>query len=651
MMRGFARISAAVPMCGVASFAANLTNILELWRRADQQGSALVVFPELALSGYTARDLFLDRHLLDKCVDSLSELVEKGGRFNPMALVGLPLRVGSRLYNVAAALQGGRVLGVVPKSFLPNYREFEEARWFRPGVEVPAGTTIGLLGESVPFGTDILFQCASLPDLVVGVEICEDHCVQIPPNARQVSAGATVICNLSASNFTIGKAELRRLLACSSSDRGKCAYVFVAAGPGESSTDLSFDADAFICENGSELVRSKRFLRGNQLVSADVDLELLIRERLIANSFGDCARENTRQFRRVGFVAEPLAQQNGLLRSVSPHPFLPNDPQKLANRCWEVFEIQTNALITRLQATGLNTLILGVSGGLDSTQAALVCAAALDQMELPRQNLMCVTMPSLFTSSRTRQNAEKLAVALGADFRAISVSEGTQLVLRAIEHPAFEKGDNEKILIERLRSNPELGDVALENVQARFRTLLLLSLANQHNGLMVGTGDLSEKALGWSTFGGDQISNYDVNSGVPKTLIQFVIRWVANTCVDNWTVGDSTALREALFSVLDTPISPELLPADSRGKITQLTEETVGPYELHDFFLYHFVRHGARPGRVLDLARIAFVDRYDLEVLKKWFEVFLQRFFDNQFKRSCAPDGPKVGMVSLSPRG
>ena len=650
-MRGFARVSAAVPVCAVTDFETNRRNTLTLWREAHEQGCDLVVFPELGLSAYTARDLLSNSHLLEQCLDALCWLADKGAHLRPMAVVGLPLRVGSGLFSVAAALQGGRVLGLVPKAYLPNTREFEEARWFRPGTEVPAGATVGLRGAEVPFGTDLLFAAKQQPDLVVGLEICEDYWVHVPPSAFQVSAGATVVANLSASNFTVGKAEIRRLLAQATSDRGMCAYLYVAAGPGESSTDLAFDADAFICENGRVLKESRRFLRENQLVVADVDLELLLQERLTTNSFGDCSAQNRRPFRRVPFEAAGPAANTDLRRTISAHPFLPHDPDTLATRCWEIFEIQTNALMTRMAAIGLDTLVLGLSGGLDSTQAALVAAGALDLLGKPRENLRFVTMPGLGTTSRTRGNAERLAASLGASFATIGVSEATRMILADVAHPAADGADTVEALLDRLRQEPELGDATLENVQARLRTLLLMTLANQHGGLVVGTGDLSEKALGWATYAGDHIAMYDVNAGVPKTLIQFVIRWVANERAATWTAGASEELRETLFSILDTPISPELLPSDAKGQIAQLTEQAIGPYELHDFFLYHFVRHGARPSRILDLSQIAFEGRYDLDTLKRWLKVFLRRFFSNQFKRSCTADAAKVGMVALSPRG
>ena len=669
-MKGFARVAAAVPHCRVADVTHNQMRTLALWREADTAMANLVVFPELGLSGYTARDLLLNTTLLDCCEAALLDLARDGASLSPVAVVGLPLRArladnsasgvttvagsagaGGTLYNVAAVLHDGRILGVVPKAYLPTYREFEETRWFRPGVEVSRGEFVKLGNDRIPFGMDLLFE-STLRDLVVGIEICEDNWVQSPPSNDLVSAGATVIGNLSGSPFTVGKAELRRLLARSTSDRGKCAYVYVAAGPGESSTDLAFDGDAFICENGSVLAESVRFQRSDQIVIQDIDCESLAYERRSTSTFGDCAREHARRFRLIPFTSR---MPSGLVRRVSPTPFLPSDPATLANRCWEIFEIQSNALATRMAAIGANSdnspaLVLGVSGGLDSTQAALVAAAALDLAGRPRSELHCITMPGFGTSDGTRENAESLSIALGATFREVAISESSRRVLMSVGHPATDGVDSVAALLDRLRTMPALGDVTLENVQARLRTLVLMTLANDIGGIVVGTGDLSEKALGWSTYAGDHIAMYDVNAGVPKTLIQFVIRWVANERASHWS--DAENLRNILFDVLDTPISPELLPADAAGQIAQLTETTLGPYELHDFFLYHFVRHGSRPARLLDLARTAFPsERYDDATLKHWLTKFIWRFFSQQFKRSCTADGPKVGSVALSPRG
>ncbi|MDB4987682.1 MAG: nadE 2 [Myxococcaceae bacterium] len=646
-MQGFARISAAVPHVRVAGVEKNRDETLNLLARAHEEGAQVVVFPELGLASYTARDLFLDRVLLDGALASLAAIVEASKRWSPLTLVGLPLRTHVGIYNVAAVVQGGELLGLIPKSYLPNYREFEERRWFRPGTEVPAGGHLRVLGRDVPFGTDLLFEADGMADFVVGVEICEDVFVQTPPSSLQVSAGATLICNLSASNFLIGKAELRKLLCAAASERGKCAYLYVAAGPSESSTDLAFDGHSFVYENGLLLAESKRFMRASKLLTVDIDLEQLVHDREVINTFGDCASESSKRFRRIPFRARDV---QGLLREVPPHPFVPKDVETLAARCWETFEIQTNALATRLEGLGgSHKLILGLSGGLDSTHAALVAANALDLLGRPREDLICVTMPGFGSSNETQDNAERLAHALSASFERVSIADLSRSVLAALGHPAGAESIAE--LLARVRKDPKLADITFENVQARLRTLLLMSVANRQGGIVVGTGDLSEKALGWSTYAGDQISMYDVNAGVPKTLIQFLIRWVANERVGTWSSGDPTALREILFAILETPISPELLPPDEAGKIAQLTESTLGPYELHDFFLYHFVRYGRKPSRILGLATHAFEGRYDSLTIRRWLELFLRRFFANQFKRSCTPDGPKVGTVALSPRG
>ncbi len=645
-MRGFARITAAIPRVSVAGTAHNAAATLELLRSADAQGAQVVVFPELGLASYTARDLFLSSVLLDGALDALEQLLERSAQLEALAVVGLPLRTATGIYNVAAVIQRGKLLGIVPKSYLPNYREFEEARWFRPGTEVAPNSRLEVLGAEVPFGTDLLFTAHEAPDLVLGVEICEDLWVQVPPSSAQVSAGATVICNLSASNALVGKGDLRKLLCGSASDRGKCAYLYVASGPTESTTDIVYDAHALIYENGRLLAESPRFSRDSQLLAADVDLHQLVHERTVTTTFGDCARDHARPFRRIGFSTRFPAE---LQRSVLAHPFVPKDPRTLAERCAEVFDIQAHALATRLEHTSSDMkIVLGISGGLDSTHAALVAAQALDLLGKPRSHLVGLVMPGFGSSTATQLNGEKLARALSASSQRVPVSELGRLVLETVGHPAAAPSVDE--LLARVRRDPQLADVSFENVQARLRTLLLMTVANRVGGLVLGTGDLSEKALGWSTYAGDQISMYDVNAAVPKTLIQFLIRWVANERAATWNAGDTSGLREVLFAILDTPISPELLPPDETGKIAQLTESSIGPYELHDFFLFQTVRYGRAPSATLALATHAFADRYDRVTLRKWLEVFLRRFFANQFKRSCTPDGPKVGMVALSPR-
>ncbi|MCP4500600.1 MAG: NAD(+) synthase [Deltaproteobacteria bacterium] len=648
-MRGFARLSVAVPRCRVGALKENVNEMLSIARGSHDDKCHVVVFPELCITGYTARDLFFDGQLLARAEQELLRFTKETKKLNPLFLVGLPLVVNGALFNAAVAVQNGEILGGVPKSFLPNYCEFEERRWFRPGTDLE-NNVVTCVGEfSFPFGTQLLFACNDFKNLVVGAEICEDFWVQKPPSADQVGAGATLICNLSASNFTVGKADLRRLLARSISDRGKCAYAYVAAGPGESSTDLAFDADAFICENGTLLCESKRFSRVSQQVSVDVDVESLVRERQVTNSFFDCAAQQRREYSFIPFTGLENNDAGDLKRQVSAHPFLPAEPNSLATRCWEIFEIQCNALLTRMQAIGRPKLILGVSGGLDSTQAALVAAQSLDLDQRPRMDLICVTLPGLGTTSKTRSSAEKLSESLGATFISIDIGELSRMVLSQTEHGAA--ADTVKELVQKLRDDETLGDATFENVQARLRTLVLMTLANQHGGIVVGTGDLSEKALGWATYAGDHIAMYDVNAGIPKTLIQFVIRWVADERIATWSYGQKEELKETLESILATPISPELLPPDEDGNIKQLTEDTIGPYELHDFFLFYLVRHGARPARILDLAQHAFGKKYDVTALKRWLRLFYRRFVSQQFKRSCTADAPKIGMVALSPRG
>jgi NAD+ synthase (glutamine-hydrolysing) len=662
-VEGFVRVAAAVPPVRVTDFAFNREHTLALWRQAHREGAAVVYFPELGLAAYTAGDLHMDQHVLAKSLESLSWLVERGAAedLRPLAFVGLPLFVHPGVFNVAAAIQGGRILGVVPKAYLPAYSEFYEKRQFREGRLVPPGLTIDLLGQRVPFGLDLLFVADNVRGLVVGVEVCEDVWVQLSPSAFQASAGATVCGNLSGSNFLIGKAETRRHLCWKASQPTRCAYVYTAAGPGESSSDLAFDSHALIYERGECLAESRRFSREPQLLTADIDLEGLLHARAVTGTFGDCAVEHQRPFRSISFLAHQPASFRPLRRPVDRHPFVPKDVATLATRCWEVFEIQTNALLTRMEYFGNERMVLALSGGRDSTLAALACANALDQLGKPRSNLLCVSMPGFGTSKQTRRASRRLAAALGASFEEEDIREECFLILREQRHRATlryaewleaeRRPHSIDTFVEFLSRHPELADVELENVQARVRKLRVMTKANRHRAIEIGTGDLSEKALGWSTYAGDHISMYDLNAGIPKTLVEFVIRWVANERVQTWSKQGGEDLREVLFDILDEPISPELLPPDAAGKISQLTESAIGPYELHDFFLYWFVRHGTRPARMLFLAEEAFGQDYSREELKKWLAVFFRRFFLSQWKRNCTADGPKVGEVALSPRG
>jgi NAD+ synthase (glutamine-hydrolysing) len=660
---GFARIAAAVPPVRVADTDFNRAETLALWQRAHDEGAAAVFFPELGLSAYTAGDLHMDQHLLDRARAALVWLLEQGGALGlaPLAVVGLPLAVHPGVYNVAAVLQRDRLLGIVPKAYLPNYREFYEKRQFREGRHVLPGSTVDWAGKPIPFGTDLLFAATDEAGLVIGVEICEDGWVQLPPHAFQVSAGATVIGNLSGSNFVLGKGETRHQLGWAASGPGMCAYVYTAAGPGESSSDLAFDAHALIYDRGECLAESTRFARGAQLVTADVDLAAIARQRRVTGSFGDCAESNRRAFRTQPFAFHRPASFSPLRRHVEPHPFVPKNPATLATRCWEVFEIQTNALVTRMAHSGARKLVLAISGGRDSTLAALACASALDQMERPRTDLICVSMPGLGTSLTTRQASRDLATALGAAFEEEDVRDECYLVLRDQSHPAAVEyatwlatsglAHSADAFVGYVVANRESADVEFENVQARIRTLRIMTKANRHWGLAIGTGDMSEKALGWATFNGDSIAMYDVNCGIPKTLVEFVIRWVATDRAQTWAGAGSAGLRRVLEEILAAPITPELLPTGVEGSIAQLTETTIGPFELHDFFLHQFVLHGATPARIAFLAGQAFGSRYDGATIRRWLTVFVRRFFANQWKRDVTADGPKVHEIALSPRG
>lgn len=648
-MRGFVRVSAAVPKVRITDFEFNRKQIFDLWERANKENSILVCFPELSLTAYSAKDLFGNTFLLKQVEESLLWLLDRGKALCTLAIVGIPIVYENSLYNCAAVIQRGEILGIVPKSYLPNYGEFEESRWFRSGRNISSGTVIEYLGRKIPFGTDILFSADNIRSCLIGIEICEDMHVQSSPHINQINSGAVIIANPSASNFTIGKAEIRESLARGASDRGKCCYIYTSSSPGESS-ELAWDGHHFICENGSIIVKGARFSRDPQLLSTDIDLESLIHDRVVMGTFGDCAHANRKEFRIVSFSAPAQDSDNKLLRSINRHPFIPSNTQTLSQRCWEVFEIQTNSLRTRLERINCNRIILGVSGGLDSTLAALSASNTLDSMGLPRKNLVCITMPGFGTTEGTKNSARELTNALGAELIEASIQEISRLVLQTIGSSAAEGISTVEGLVSNLKAHPEMADITVENVQSRVRTLLLMSYANKLNGIVLGTGDLSEKSLGWSTYAGDQISMFDINSGIPKTLIRFIIQWVANERVSQWAVADPGSLKSILFSILETPISPELLPPGFEGQITQLTEEKVGPYELNDFFLYWHVRFGASPQKIIDLARNAFKGIYDLDTIKKWLKNFYMRFYTQQYKRNASADGPKIGMVDLSPR-
>jgi len=627
---GFARVAVATPIVRIGDPAHNLEGTLALLQQAAQQKALLVVFPELGLTAYTCDDLFHQQALIGAAQDALEQLLARTRNLPLAALVGLPVAVNGLLYNCAALLCRGRLVGVVPKTYLPNYREFYEARYFTPGDATPC-TEIELAGQTTAFGTGIVFRWAEMPQFVLLVEICEDLWVPAPPSSFAALAGATVIANLSASNIVVGKEGYRHQLVANQSARCLSAYLYSAAGLGESTTDLAWDGHAIIYENGALVAESRRFTDTPQLAAADIDLGRLLADRMRQNSFGDAALRHhgeVSRFRMIDFSLPIPARRLELNRKVDPLPYVPGDPATRDARCEEVYRIQVNGLVTRLRATGGKKLIIGVSGGLDSTQALLVCARTVDQLQLPRKNILAYTMPGFATSSRTRNQAWQLMRAIGCAAQEIDIKPSCMQMLKDIGHP-YAKGR-------------KVYDIAFENVQAGERTSHLFRLANQNGGLVVGTGDLSELALGWATYGvGDHMSHYNVNGSVPKTLIKFLVGWVAGS--DEFGPDVKRALRR----VLDTEISPELIP----GK--QSTESSIGPYELQDFNLYYTLRFGYAPTKVAFLAWHAWRDKYKLAEIKKWLGVFLKRFFEtSQFKRSAVPNSPKVGSGgSLSPRG
>lgn len=623
---GFLRLAAAAPKVTVGDPEANVSEMLRTVAEAKSRGAQVIVFPELGLTGYTAGDLFLSLETLvggaERALGRL--LAETAGQ--PMVVaVGMPVHAEDKLFNCAVLVQSGRVLGVVPKTYLPGYREFYEERWFS-SVREARGDSVRLLGASVPFGTDLLFTLEGEPGVSLAAEICEDLWMPVPPSSLHALAGATVILGLAASNELVMKAEYRRELLKVQSGRGLCAYAYANAGVHESTTDLVFAGQLLVAENGTLLAEGERFRRGGDLVVTDVDVERLRVERTRQTSFADGVHALGRDYRRVPLAPIPAPQPHRLVRAIDPHPFVPQDPARLDERCDEVFSIQTAGLARRLEHVGVRRITLGLSGGLDSTLALLVAARTLDLLGLPREGILAVTMPGFGTTDRTLENARRLAPAMGASLRQIDIRPACSQHIKDI---GLDPGDTES--------------VTFQNLQARERTQILMDLANKESALHLGTGDLSEMALGWSTFGGDHISMYNVNAGVPKTLVRELVSWVA----EHRTTGPE---REVLRSILATPVSPELVPAKGDGSIAQKTEDILGPYELHDFFLFCLVRLGAGPRKILFLAEHAFAG-YDSATLKRTLRTFVTRFFEQQYKRSASPDGPKVGSVSLSPRG
>jgi NAD+ synthase (glutamine-hydrolysing) len=627
---GFARVALATPQVSIGDPRANLDATLELLQRAAREKAVLAVFPELGLSAYSCEDLFHQQALLGAAEEALRGLLARSRKLPLAALVGLPVAVDGLLYNCAALVCQGRLVGVVPKTYLPNYREFYEARQFTPG-DTCLRTEVALAGQKAPFGTNLLFRFSELENFVLHVEICEDLWVPVPPSSFAALAGATVIANLSASNVVIGKHGYRMQLAANQSARCIAAYLYSAAGQGESTTDLAWDGDAMAFENGTLLAESQRFSSEAQLTFADIDLGRLAADRMRQNTFGASLRRHKAEAERFQSVDVALRSPGGripLNRKIQKLPYVPDDAATRDARCEEVYRIQVQGLATRMLASGAKHLVIGVSGGLDSTQALLVCARVMDELKLPRRSILAFTMPGFATSSRTRNQAWQLMRSVGASAEEIDIRPACMQMLKDIGHP-YAKGR-------------KAYDVTFENVQAGERTSHLFRLANLRAGLVVGTGDLSELALGWSTYGvGDHMSHYNVNASVPKTLIQHLIGWVAESREFD------AATCKVLQRVLATEISPELIPG------RQKTESTVGPYELQDFNLYYTLRFGYAPSKIAFLAAHAWQGKYGLAEIRKWLGVFLKRFFQtSQFKRSAVPNAPKVGSGgSLSPRG
>ena len=648
------RACVAIPAVRVADPLFNAEQTLELARQTSDENAGVVLFPELGISAYSNDDLFHQEALLDSVEAALQMVVEGSRKLTPILLVGAPLRFEGKLFNCGVVIYKGQILGIVPKTYLPNYREFYEKRQFVSGRDAIAREVL-FLGQRVPFGNDLVFDATNVRDFSLFVEICEDVWTPIPPSTFGALAGATVLANLSASNITIGKADYRRALCAGQSGKCIAAYLYSAAGPGESTTDLAWDGHALIYENGESLAESERFSKRGHYITADIDLERLVQDRMRMTSFSDSAhdhKERLQAMRRVHFEWEIPGGAIPLQRTVERFPFVPNNPALRDERCYEAYNIQVHGLMKRLASTGIEKIVIGVSGGLDSTHALIVAARTMDRLGLPRENILGFTMPGFATSDVTLKNAHALMKSLGITAREIDIKPSCLQMLRDLGHP-FVAGE-------------PVYDITFENVQAGERTSHLFRLANFHNAIVLGTGDLSELALGWCTYGvGDHMSHYNVNGSVPKTLIQHLIRWIIGTNQFDAETGAT------LQSIVETEISPELVPStdENRDKPTQSTQEKIGPYELQDFNLYYITRYGLRPSKVAFLAHQAWSDisrgswpaslpedahhEYDLATIKKWLGTFVYRFFKiSQFKRSCLPNGPKVGSGgSLSPRG
>ena len=617
MNNGFVRVAAAIPELRVADCAFNVAAMADLVRQGEVEKAQVICFPELSITGYTCADLFFQQQLLTNAEKALNELQLLTFSTTAVIIVGMPVRVQNQLFNTAVVLQGGHILGVVPKTHLPNNNEFYEKRWFSQATATDV-QRISLSGEEVPFGTDLLFSDGKFS---FGIELCEDLWVPIPPSSQHTLHGADIIFNLSATNELIGKHQYLRQLIEQQSARCIAGYVYSSAGAGESTTDVVYSGNGLIAENGKMIAASERFLFETQLVVSEIDIERLQADRMRNTNYNN--DKSGRVYRTVKLEDAHFTDFE-LKRTFDKHPFVPAITNRDAS-CEEIFSIQVGGLAKRWKHTHAKTVVVGISGGLDSTLALLVCVKTADKLGFERKQIIGITMPGFGTTDRTYSNAVNLMKSLGITMLEISIKDACIQHFKDINH------------------DPKQHDVTYENTQARERTQILMDIANKHNGLVIGTGDLSESALGWATYNGDHMSMYAVNSGVPKTLVRYLVDWAAHKL--------DTHSEEILRDVLDTPVSPELLPADENGDIAQKTEDIVGPYELHDFFLYYMVRFGFSPAKILFLAKNAFVDTYTEEVIEKWLKTFLRRFFAQQFKRSCIPDGPKVGSINLSPRG
>jgi NAD+ synthase (glutamine-hydrolysing) len=614
--QGFVKVAALTPKVKVADPKYNMEQICRLMDEAEQKGAKIMVFPELCITGYSCSDLFYQELLLAEAKKALLAIAQHTERKDYLAFVGLPLEYNGKLYNVAAALNRGQILGLVPKTHIPNYNEFYEWRHFAPGMEKPVPVMLDS-EHVVPMGTSILFGCRQMPSLKIGVEICEDLWAPNPPSIQHAMAGATVIVNLSASDETTGKDIYRKNLVSGQSARLVCAYIYASAGDGESTQDVVYSGHNIIAENGTILKESARFI--NECIYTEIDIQRLNEERRRMTTF------DTTEKQYIGAEFTVSETQTKLTRFVDPAPFVPGKKSDRDKRCEEIFMIQAMGLKKRLEHTNCQAAVVGISGGLDSTLALLVTAKAFDLLGKDHSGIIAVTMPGFGTTDRTYDNAVSLIRSLGATFREVSIVDSVRVHFRDI-------GQDESV-----------HDVTYENGQARERTQILMDIANKLGGMVIGTGDMSELALGWATYNGDHMSMYGVNASVPKTLVRHLVRFYADTC-------GQPKLSEVLLDVLDTPVSPELLPPED-GKISQKTEDIVGPYELHDFFLYYVLRFGCTPKKIYRLAKYAFAGTYDDETIQKWLKTFYRRFFSQQFKRSCLPDGPKVGTVAVSPRG